>query len=67
MAKLRGLDIKTDWRPNEQGQVMAHIRIKLWYVPILLAKALHQHHLPYRFWPLIYWRYYTGFAKRQVH
>jgi hypothetical protein len=59
MANMRGFDITMDWKPNADGQVMAHIRVKRWYVPFLLLRGLRQCHFPLRYWPLAFWRYYT--------
>ena len=59
MAKMRGYDIKTDWRRNEQGEITMHIRIKRWYFPILAFKHLRKSGIPRRYWPLFYWQYYV--------
>ncbi len=67
MAKLRGIEIKTDWKPNEAGKIMAHIRVKKWYMPFFIAKWLHRYGLPLRYWPVIYWRYYVIRGEYRPH
>lgn len=59
LIKLRGIDVTTDWKPNEQGQVMAHIQVKRWYIPVLMLKGLRQARIPYYYWPLLFWHYYV--------
>ncbi len=42
------------------GKWMWDVRVKRWYVPVLLFKALQRTAVPVRFWPRIFWRVYVG-------
>lgn len=65
MAKIRGIKITEDWtQAAKTGQIIAHVRIKRWYMPVFIAKSLRRYGLPLRYWPIIYWRHYTGYGKR---
>jgi hypothetical protein len=59
---LQGIEITTTYTRDEGW--MGHVRIKRWYMPFFIAKNLYRHGLPLRYWPLMYWRYYTS---REVH
>jgi hypothetical protein len=56
--RLRGIDITSNWKTNEAGQITVQVQVKRWYMPILALKYLHQCRIPRRYWPLFFWRYY---------
>jgi hypothetical protein len=55
---MRGFDIKSDWKPNGKGQIMLQVRVKRWYMPLLILKGLRSYRVPLRYFPLVFWRYY---------
>ncbi len=59
MVKLRGFDITTDWKPQASGEIMMHVRIKRWYMPLFIVRVLRNTHVPLRYWFLVFWRYYV--------
>ncbi len=59
MAKMRGFDITSDWKWNEQGQITLQVRVKRWYMPLFILKGLHGYHVPLRYWPVVFWKYYV--------
>jgi hypothetical protein len=56
----RGFHVTMDPTPTPEGTLMVHLRVKRWYMPIFLAKAMRDCGISLRYYPLVVWRHYTG-------
>lgn len=57
---LEGVEIRqaADQSEAPAGQFMIQVRIKRWYMPVLLIRGLRDEAIPLHYWPLLFWRYY---------
>ncbi len=53
----------SDQSKAQAGHMMFNIKIAKWYIPVLFVKALWNHEIPLRHWPLAIYRYYTRKGK----
>lgn len=54
----RGLEINQarDQSAAPVGQILFQVRVKRWYLLMLLVQSLRAYRIPARYWPRVFWR-----------